>query len=139
MRDHLVAEGRPYGIKFRMPSRLSNSHLALLASEYARDQGQFQAFHNAVFGRYFTAQDNIGDISVLKSIAQEVGLDGEAMERAIREGVYDERLQEASALGQSFGVDGTPTFVLDRRYKIVGAQPYDVFKSAFTEILSSAT
>jgi predicted DsbA family dithiol-disulfide isomerase len=33
-------------------------------------------------------------------------------------------------------VTGVPTYVIDERYAIVGAQPYDVFKSALTRIMS---
>ena len=34
------------------------------------------------------------------------------------------------------GVSGVPTYVINDRYAIVGAQPYEVFKNALTQILS---
>ena len=32
------------------------------------------------------------------------------------------------------GVSGVPTYVINNRYAIVGAQPYEVFKNALTQI-----
>jgi predicted DsbA family dithiol-disulfide isomerase len=32
------------------------------------------------------------------------------------------------------GVTGVPTYVINNRYGIVGAQPYEVFKSALEQI-----
>jgi predicted DsbA family dithiol-disulfide isomerase len=32
------------------------------------------------------------------------------------------------------GVSGVPTYVINNRYGIVGAQPYEVFKSALEQI-----
>jgi predicted DsbA family dithiol-disulfide isomerase len=34
------------------------------------------------------------------------------------------------------GVSGVPTYVINDRYALVGAQPYEVFKNALAQILS---
>ncbi|HCR69919.1 MAG TPA: disulfide bond formation protein DsbA, partial [Anaerolineae bacterium] len=34
------------------------------------------------------------------------------------------------------GVSGVPTYVINDRYAIVGAQPYEVFKNALLQILN---
>jgi len=54
MMERLSEMGVPYGITFASHERLSNSRLALEASEFAREQGKFHSFHNAVFRAYFT-------------------------------------------------------------------------------------
>lgn len=136
MADYLEREGKRYGIAFRLPNRLANSHRALQASEYAREQRAFEPFHRALFYRYFTAGDDIGSIEVLRSVANDAGLDPGAMEDYIKRGGGEERLQEASQLGRLFGVDSSPTFIIDHRYKLVGAQPYNIFQKAFQQLLS---
>jgi len=34
------------------------------------------------------------------------------------------------------GVTGVPTYVINNRYAIVGAQPYEIFKSALEQIMN---
>jgi len=36
---------------------------------------------------------------------------------------------------QEIGVTGVPTYVINDRYAVVGAQPYEVFKRALAQIL----
>ncbi len=139
MADHLQAQGAQYGIQFHFPDRLSNSHRALLASEFARDQGRFGQFHPAVFYRYFTCGEDIGSWDVLRLAAEQAELDGDRMVRAVESGRYDARLDEAHQLGSAFGVDGTPTFIINRRYKIVGAQPYELIFKALRQVLESSS
>jgi predicted DsbA family dithiol-disulfide isomerase len=33
-------------------------------------------------------------------------------------------------------VSGVPTYVINDRYAVVGAQPYEVFKNALTQIMN---
>jgi predicted DsbA family dithiol-disulfide isomerase len=37
----------------------------------------------------------------------------------------------------AIGVTGVPTYVINDRYAIVGAQPYEAFKNALARILKS--
>lgn len=137
--QYLNSQGSRYGIQFQPLERLSNSHRALLASEYAREHGAFEAFHRAIFYRVFTAREDIADWAVLRSVAQAVGLDPDGMTAAVEGGVYDNRLEEAQQLAHVFGVDATPTFIINRRYKISGAQPLEMFQRAFQQILQESS
>jgi predicted DsbA family dithiol-disulfide isomerase len=49
---------------------------------------------------------------------------------------YTQYVEDQVHWAQQVGVTGVPTYVINDRYAIVGAQPYDVFKNAFTQILS---
>jgi predicted DsbA family dithiol-disulfide isomerase len=67
------AEGSPVSIPVRISSditRISNSRPALQAAEFSRDQGRFDAFHDALLQAYFAAGLDIGDREV---IAQHAG------------------------------------------------------------------
>lgn len=139
MHQYLQSQGAQYEITFRFPERLSNSHRALQAAEYARSQGIFKPFHDALFRAYFTEGLGIGQWTVLLHIAQEVGLAGDPLMNAIEAGFGQVALQEAQKLGKAFGVDSTPTFIIDRRYRVTGAQPYDLFRKALGEIQSGSS
>ena len=91
------------------------------------------------FYRYFTCGEDIGSWDVLRLAAEQAELDGDRMVRAVESGRYDARLDEAHQLGSAFGVDGTPTFIINRRYKIVGAQPYELIFKALRQVLESSS
>ena len=44
--------------------------------------------------------------------------------------------QEQVRWAQQIGVTGVPTYVINDRYAVVGAQPYEVFKNALTQIMN---
>ncbi len=110
---------------------VSNSRPALEAAEFAREHGDFDAFHRAVFTAYWAEGKDIGQVEVLKEIAESVGLDAEAMATAIEEGRYREQVMADYELAQRIGFSGVPAFIVGNR-AIVGAQPYEVFEQVMT-------
>ena len=132
-RDQLLQRGKEFGIIFGNRTLLSNSRLALEASEYARDMGQYESFHETMFRFYFTEVYDIGNIDVIKSVAAASGLDADDMVHALKDGRYISRLAEARKEGERINLTGVPTFIINGKYKIVGAQPVDVFKEIFSK------
>ena len=65
--------------------RASNSHLALLAGEFAQDMGRFEAFHENVFRAFFTDLKDIGRLDVILEIAFNSGLNPEKLKLAFSE------------------------------------------------------
>jgi len=118
------------GVEIRPPPILANSSLALIASEYTKNERKFEAFHNAVFRAYWQEGKNIGDLKVLFAIAQELGLDPSALKAYINSGEWDGPIEANRRSASEFGVSGVPTFVVGRQL-VVGAQPYEVLRSAF--------
>ena len=128
MMEHLRAMGAPFGITFADRPMLSNSRLALLAAESAREQGKFQAFHEAVFAAYFSQGIDIGDLDALKQIATDAGLDADAMAEAVTRGKHLPMLETAKEEAARLGVTGVPTFFIDEKRSIVGSQSLEVFR-----------
>ena len=113
---------------------LSNSRMALEASEYARDLGCFDSFHDHMFQAYFTETRDIGDMDVLLELAQEEGLDTADLRVALLEGRYTARLNEARREGRQLGINAVPTFMVNGKYRIVGAQPLEFFRDRLRDI-----
>jgi predicted DsbA family dithiol-disulfide isomerase len=130
MMERLRSMGAPFGITFADRPFLSNSRLSLITAELGRDQGRFQAVHEAIFAAYFSQGLDIGDPEVLSAIVQEAGIDPALLADAVRNNIHASRLQQAQRLAAEAGVTGVPTFVLDNKRTIVGAQPLDVFRKA---------
>lgn len=52
------------------------------------------------------------------------------MGKKIKDGLYENKLEQAKDLAQQYEVSGTPTFIINEKFAIVGAQPIDSFKNA---------
>lgn len=117
------------GLILKSPSVIANTHLALEASEFAREQGRFAELHRRLFEAYFQEDVNIGDIEVLVRLANEVGLEGADLRRALDEDRFRGLLHETTEEAHRYGVSGTPTFFIGDE-RVVGAQPYEVLKQA---------
>lgn len=122
-----------YGIKFSGADLISNTHIALLASEYAKEKGKFHDFHDKLFYAYFNEAKNIGDVELLKSIAESVGLNKDEMIKKLEDGSYESKLEEAKNLAIKYRVRSTPTFIINDKHAIVGAQSIEVFKEALSD------
>jgi predicted DsbA family dithiol-disulfide isomerase len=129
--DQLRARGKEVGVDFGTHTLLSNSRLALMASEYARDLDRYDSFHENIFHAYFTEGLDIGRLDVIASVAKKSGLDEKATINAVNDGRYASRLNEARKEGQLIGLTGVPLFVIENKYKIVGAQPIETFRDLF--------
>jgi len=128
MMKHLRAMGAQFGITFADRPFLSNSRHALLAAEFAREQGKFQEFHSGLFSAYFSQALDIGNTEILSQIASDTGLDDEAMVASIRSDRYLMQLEKAKEDAGRHGVTGVPTFFIGDKRSIVGAQPLDIFR-----------
>jgi predicted DsbA family dithiol-disulfide isomerase len=127
MFDDLRRRGNAFGIVFGDLSVLSNSRLSLEAGEYARDMGKHEQFHERIFHAYFTETMDIGNVEKLCGVAAVCGLDPVDMMRALKDGRHKSRLDEARKEAMKIQLTGVPTFIINNKQKIVGAQPEKVF------------
>jgi predicted DsbA family dithiol-disulfide isomerase len=125
---HLRDMAAPYGITFADISRISNSRMSLEASEFAKERGRFDQFHRALFQAYFSEGMDIGDLEVLKQIGHESGLDRDALAQSLQTGKYRPRIENMRKEATRLGVNAAPTFIIEDRDRIVGAQPIEVFR-----------
>jgi predicted DsbA family dithiol-disulfide isomerase len=125
---HLRDMAAPYGITFMDITRISNSRMSLEASEFAKEHGMFDQFHRALFQAYFSQGMDIGDLEVLAQIGHESGLDRDSLAQALKTGKYLPRIEDMRKEAIRLGVNAAPTFIIEDRDRIVGAQSIDVFK-----------
>lgn len=123
-----------YGMEFVSTTRIYNTRLAHEATEYAREHGNPNEFHKVVFLKVYAEGQDPSQWDVLRSAAQEVGLDAEEMQRAVESEKYKANVEEQVRQAYQIGVSGVPTYVINDRYAIVGAQPYEAFKRALEQI-----
>ncbi len=129
MQDGLAARCRELGLPFQAPEVLSNSRLAVEAAEFARDAGKHAPFHRALLAAYFAQGLDIGDVGVLQTVGQEVGLDGAALADSLAVGRYTARREAAEDEARSLGATAVPTFIFETGTRVVGAHPLTHFRS----------
>ena len=100
---------------------------------FAGQQGCQDEVAEALFHSYFTKGSEIGNPGSLAEVASGCGLNREEVERflASDRAVQDVRAEEA--MGHRLGIRGVPYFVLNGSISISGAQPPDIFVSAFQQ------
>ncbi len=123
-----------YGMPFASTKRIYNTRLAHEATEYAREHGKANEFHRVVFRKVYADGLDISRWDVLREAAQETGLDADEMQAEVGSGKYKAQVEADVQQAYEMGVSGVPTYVINERYAIVGAQPYDVFKNALAQI-----
>jgi predicted DsbA family dithiol-disulfide isomerase len=126
---HVERMAAERGIEMRPSPILANSSLALIATEYARLRDRFLPFHEAVYRAYWLDGQNIGELRVLLTLAQQVGLDPGGLKAYFQEGNWEQALEAQQRSAAAYHVSGVPTVVIGDEV-IVGAQPYDVFRDA---------
>ena len=123
-----------YGMKFRSTERIYNTRLAHEATEYAREHGKGNEFHKVIFRKVYAEGQDPSQWDVLRSAAEEVGLDSDEMQLEVESEKYTANVADQVRWAYQIGVTGVPTYVINNRHAIVGAQPYEVFKSALEQI-----
>lgn len=100
----------------------TNSEKAAEASECAHEQGKFWEYHDKLFAN----QQKLG-ITDLKQYAKDLGLDTAKFDQCLDSGKYANEVKKDFQDGQSYGVSGTPTILINGM-PVIGAQPFSAFK-----------
>ncbi len=133
---NLRERGKPYAMEFKDPDRASNSRLALLAGEFARDMGRFDEFHENVFRAFFTDLKDIGQLDILLEIASNCGLNPKKLKLFCNESRHLDRLNTTRADAQWLGIRSIPAFVFENYEVIIGALKPEDFRKALEDIQS---
>ena len=124
------------GLEYNRPEIVPNTKLALRMTELAREHGFHEPFHDRLMDAYWSEATNIGEPANLRRLAAEVGLDADDVERVIADPeTYLEAVEGSTQQAQSAGINAVPAFVLDRRLLVLGAQPLEVFRGAFSKLV----
>jgi predicted DsbA family dithiol-disulfide isomerase len=122
------------GLQLRLHDRLINSRPALQAAEFAREQGRFDAMHLALLKAYWDEGRDVSDMGVLRELAARAGVDVAGMEAAVNANRFGDYLDARRKEAEELGINGIPAHVIDDRYLVMGAQPYDLFERVMAKV-----
>ena len=107
----------------------------IFAAETSSDEVT-DAFHMRLYSAYWANLENLGDRDVLKRLMLETGLDWDTFSPRLESGYYDAMLQQQHDEAMMIGLNGVPSFVIDNKYGVVGAQPTETFIEIIEKVLS---
>ncbi len=131
---HLGEMAKEAGLVMRRAPLTPNSRPALEATEYAKDKGKFEEFHDYLMRGFWEDGKNIGDMAVLAEAAKSSGLDWEELSKHLTERTYSSRVDEQIDMAHRMGINAIPAFIIGR-YFFMGAQPYELFKEVVDKAL----
>ena len=102
-----------YGMPIKLPSVQPHSSLAFQMTEYARGQGMTLETHMALFRAFFVEDRNVGALSVLLEIANELGLDTEELQRHLQTGTYKHEVDRQRIEGIERQISGVPALFVE--------------------------
>ncbi len=105
-------EANRRGLTIRGPRKIFDSSLAHIAFLYVSERGDFSAFHNAVFERFWRRELDIESLTVLRALLNEFGFDGDGFE-AYLNGAGRARYTAMQADAEAAGVFGVPSYLID--------------------------
>ena len=130
----LQARAKELGIVMNQRERIPSTRRAHEATEYARAKGNIDPFHHALLRRYWSESEDLHDWATLRAAAVEANLDADEMQREVTEGKWkravDVFLQEAAQRQ----VNSVPTFVINEKHAIPGAQNAETFRQVLRKI-----
>jgi len=135
MYENLRCRGKQYGLNFCDIRLLSNSRKALIVGEYARTVGKNAEFTHEVFKTYFERCLDIGKEAVISEIAQKVGLSEKEVENCLKPPLYQKAFADNCAEARKHDISGVPTFIVNGKYRITGAQAEETFIELFEQVV----
>ena len=125
--------GAEVGIDFafnkirRTPNTVNAHRLIRLGAHHDRED----AVVERLFRAYFLEGCDIGDLGLLGELAGEAGLDAQEAARFLASEEERAAVETEDFSGRQAGITGVPTFIVNRRHAVPGAQPPEVLHKLF--------
>jgi predicted DsbA family dithiol-disulfide isomerase len=135
--DPLIAAGKTDGVPYDFDkiTRTPNTLDAHRVIRWAQTAGRQKEMVEAMFLAYWRDGEDVGDHAVLNKIAKSVGLDASAELASNKD--KDEVLQECIK-AQKMGISGVPTFIINQKYGISGAQEAAMLAQTIKDIAAKS-
>ena len=128
MQARVTALGAAEGLELHMETALAvNTRDAHRLLALARRHGVQAETNERLMAAYFTQGRNVGDVFTLAEIGVEAGLDGDEVRTWLASDSGTAEVEEELATARDLGITAVPTFVIDRRYAVQGAQEAPTF------------
>jgi predicted DsbA family dithiol-disulfide isomerase len=137
--DPLIAAGTEDGVPYAFDkiTRTPNTLAAHRLLRWALVVGKQREVAEALFMAYWHEGRDVGEHAVLAQVASSCGMDGLKVQADLATDKDSEAVLNEMAMAQKMGVTGVPTFIINRKYGVVGAQSAEVLADAIKKAASA--
>ena len=121
-------------IDFEGMKRTPNTLNAHRLIHWAGIEGRQTAAASALFRAYFVEARDIGDTEVLADIADSIEMDAAVVTRLLGTDVDADDIRARDAHSRQMGVNSVPTFIVDGKHAVPGAQPPELWANVLADL-----
>ncbi len=133
-----AAEGLEFHLDRAQRANTRDAHRALWYAHQSGLPDAQAALKERLLAAYFTDGSNIADPELLAAEAARAGLDRDDVLRMLGSDEGIAEVAESSAFAADAGITAVPTYVIDGRWSIPGAQDPDVFVQVLRRLADRA-
>lgn len=141
--DYISEMAAGDGLEFHLdkvvPTNTMDAHRLIKFAESKNNRELTEKFIARLYKVYFTDGESIADENVLTKAAVEVGLDEDEVKKVLNSNKYQKEVVADEIEAQQSGIQAAPFFVINNKYGISGAQPYEVFVKALKQVKEEET
>jgi predicted DsbA family dithiol-disulfide isomerase len=134
--ERIVQEGLAEGLKFRydLIKRMPNTRLAHQVLSFAFPYGVQHTLAQVLFEAYFCRGVDVGDLSQLVALAEQVGLPVEPLQDYLAEDHGLNEIEQQRERATDLGLSGVPGYYLADRFLLPGAQDQETMKQIIQRV-----
>ncbi|MFU8946899.1 DsbA family oxidoreductase [Mycetocola zhadangensis] len=135
MLEHVTGIAEAAGLDYNFDIlKHTNTVKAHQLLHYAKAHGMQIEAKERLLRAYFTEGRHVGRIEDLADLAAEIGLDRDDVVRSLTADEFLADVRADQALGQEYGIQGVPFFVIDGKYGVSGAQEATTFAQVLDQV-----
>ncbi|MBB1078725.1 DsbA family oxidoreductase [Limosilactobacillus sp. STM2_1] len=122
-----------------IPVNTLAAHRLIKYVETLNDQRLLNQTINQLYQLYFVANKSIANNDILTSSMTKLGLDASEVTEILNSNKYEDKVRKDERQAFMIGMPSAPLFVINNKYSITGAQPYEVFVESLKKINQGRT
>lgn len=135
--QNVIQMAKESGLEYHMDTMiLTNTFDAHRLTMFAKKEGKMQEMTERILYAFFTESKHIGDHVTLADLAEDVGLNREAVIQMLSSDEMADEVRADEETAKAYGVTGVPFYLIDKKYALTGAQPTEVFVQALNKIIA---
>lgn len=133
--DQLAADiDLPIKMENAIPVNTLAAHRLIKYIESLNDQALLNKAVKRLYQLYFNDNESIADYEALTVAMNEIGLPVADVKKVLESNQYEDEVRKNERRAFMIGMPSAPLFVINNKYSITGAQPYEVFLEALKKV-----
>jgi len=126
MNQQMTETARDAGLNYRLDLiKMGNTFNAHRLAKLAEGRGRGTQAAERLFAAYFTEGAALSDPTTLKEIGVGLGLEAEELDALLSSDAFANEVRADEDMAHEAGITAVPTFVIDGKFAIPGAQPVE--------------